>query len=226
MAEATRPIGWTRRGRPVWPQAGGSGDGGEAGETTGQPAAEPAGNEPTSGGDGDPGKQSTDPPPDGVAQETWDALGDPGKRALKAERDRAAQAEQRAKELEGERDKLKQAQMTAEEKAVEDAKAEARSEALATARQRILSSEVHAHAAGKLDNPQLAERLVDTDDLIDDDLNVDTAKLTERIDRLIEDNPGLAPAKGTQAGSKDAGARSPGDSSPSMDDLLRAAAGR
>lgn len=66
LGEPVRPIGFLPNGRPVFPIAGGAPD---------DPPADP---------------------PEGVTPEEWDALGDPGKRAIVRERARADDAERRA----------------------------------------------------------------------------------------------------------------------------------
>jgi hypothetical protein len=74
--------------------------------------------------------------PDGVSQEAWGALGDPGKAALTSERDARAAAEKSAADLQAQLDKIAEANLSELEKAQKAAK-EA-SETAATARTEAL----------------------------------------------------------------------------------------
>lgn len=73
-----RPIGYRRDGRAIWPILGGS-------EPPNQPPANPP---------APPAPAAVPQRPDGVTEEEWNALGDPGKRALDRERQARTAAEQ------------------------------------------------------------------------------------------------------------------------------------
>jgi hypothetical protein len=62
-------------------------------------------------------------PPEGVPQQAWDALGDPGKAAITAEREARAAAERSAAELKAKLDEVERAKMSDLERAQADAKA-------------------------------------------------------------------------------------------------------
>jgi hypothetical protein len=76
----------------------------------------------------------------------------------------------------------------------------------------LLENAVAAAAAGRLADPQDAMRLVDISDItVGDDGKVDSAKLKERIDKLLTDKPYLAASPGGRSGSgAPSGARPPG----------------
>lgn len=192
----------------------------------------------TPGGDkGDGNGQQPDPqqPASGAGSTSGTATGqqgtpdnadaamatDAGRAALQAERQarrdaeaRATAAETAAKDATSDRDK-----------AIADAKAEARREILEDANARLIRAEVVAAAAGKMANPQLAPKLLDlTAFKVERDGTVDAKDLAKAIDKLLEDEPYLA---GRAApGSADGGRQgTPAGSQPSMDKLLRIAAG-
>lgn len=142
-----------------------------------------------------------------------EALGDAGKKALdamKAERN-AAKAEARAKaaELEQLRQELALKDKPAEEQAIETAKAEARSEAIKAANDRILRSELRAAATGKLADPTDAALYINLSDFtVTDDGEVDSGALNEAIAELIEKKPHLAAQKANRFdGNADQGAK-------------------
>lgn len=61
-------------------------------------------------------------PPEGVSQEAWGALGDPGKAAIAAERARATAAEKAASEAQAKLDAIEKANLSELERAQADAK--------------------------------------------------------------------------------------------------------
>lgn len=159
--------------------------------------------------------------------ETTDALGDAGKRALEEERAARRDAERARKTLEKELETLRQQSMSDGEKAVARAKAEGRTEALATANGRLLRAEVKALAAGKLADPADAVHFLNLDGLtVDDDGEVDAKAITKAIDQLLKDKPYLAAGSQRVQGSGDGGARGPATAHADMNALLRRAAGR
>lgn len=143
-----------------------------------------------SGDEIDPDEDETDP-------EGADSLGDPGKKALdrmKTERNEAKRASRaQAKEIAELKRQLEAKDKTPEENELEQARAEARAEALTAANARVLRSEVKSAAAGKLKNPADALKLLELTDFdIDDNGDVDTTQIQEAIDDLLADKPYLA----------------------------------
>jgi hypothetical protein len=194
--EPIRPLGWRRNGAPIWPILGASeeeGDGSDGGD-----AADSEGG--SDGGDADEG--------DGDDQGGEDQLGDAGKKALdamkakwRAERDARREAERKLTEVtkpdgDGEPD-------------AETIRSQARAEAIAEANERIVRSEVKAAAAGKLNDPSDALRLLDLSQFeVDNDGNVDEDDIAEAIEDLIKKKPYLAAQGGKRfQGSGDGGAR-------------------
>lgn len=97
----------------------------------------------------------------------------------------------------------------AEEQAIETAKAEARSEAIKAANDRILRSELRAAATGKLADPTDAALYINLSDFtVTDDGEVDSGALNEAIAELIEKKPHLAAQKANRFdGNADQGAK-------------------
>lgn len=122
-----------------------------------------------------------------------DGLGDAGKKALAAERAAAKAAEKRAKAAEAELAKLREATATDSEKALAAAKAEGAAEALVTAHRMILTAEVKAAAAGVLQDPDDAVRLLDLDGFeVGGDGVVDVKAITREVEALAKAKPYLA----------------------------------
>lgn len=139
-----------------------------------------------------------DPPPDDPDDD--EPLGDAGKKALERERRARREAEKRAKraeELEQELEQFREQQMSEQEKAIEQAKREAaektREEILGEVTREKLETRLVRAATGKLANPELVTRLIDTDDLDPDDAEA----ISAAVDRLLEQEPYLA-ASATQ----------------------------
>lgn len=158
---------------------------------------------------------SEDPPPVD--------LGDAGKAAIKAERDRAKAAEAALKKLQKEHEELRAANQTDAERALEEARAEGRQAALdeaadlrATAHRRILEAEVIRAAAGKLADPADAVRLLDLE--VPDDGEVDTEAIEAAIAELVDQKPYLAAT--VRQGSGGGGARPAGEP-PSVEQQIR-----
>jgi hypothetical protein len=105
----------------------------------------------------------------------------------------------------GEYEQLRAQSQTDQEKAIEAARAEGRSEVQTASNERLIRAEVRAAAAGKLADPADAVRLLDVSGLaVGDDGTVDAKALAERISQLVKDKPYLA-AK-TFQGTGDGGA--------------------
>lgn len=141
------------------------------------------------------------------------ALGDAGKRALDAMKQRVKDAETARKAEKARADALEAAaalrDKPAEEQAIETAKAEARTEALKAANDRILRSELRAAATGKLADPTDAALYINLSDFtVTDDGEVDSDALNEAISELIEKKPHLAAPKANRFdGNADQGAK-------------------
>ena len=124
-------------------------------------------------------------------------LGDKGKQALDRMKAARNDAKKLAKEREAEIAELKR-QLAAKDKSpeeneLEQARAEARAEAITAANARVIRYEVKSAAAGKLRNPALAIRLLDLSDFdVDENGDVDTEQIQEAISDLLEENPELA----------------------------------
>lgn len=152
-------------------------------------------------------------------------LGDAGKKALEQERAARKAAEKASRKAEAELADLRKQSMSEQERAVVEAREQARTEALAEANRRIINAEVKAAAAGKLANPKLGTRLLDLDQFkVDDEGNVDVEAISAAIDGLLEAEPYLAAgATPRTPGSADGGPRGAPKTVTDMDALLRAA---
>jgi hypothetical protein len=172
----------------------------------------------TDGGDADGGDESGG---------TDDAgLGEAGQKALAAERDARRKAERALKQHEAELAKLREATQSEQEKALAQARAEGKAEALQTANQRLIEASVKAAAAGKLANPALAVRLLDLDEFtVNDDGEVDDTAIAKAIDALVTNEPYLAAGAKPQTSTGGGGAR-PDTPTVDMTSLIRKAAGR
>ncbi|MGP4995104.1 hypothetical protein [Glutamicibacter ardleyensis] len=145
----------------------------------------------------DSGDEDEDKDPDGSED-----LGDKGKNALRAMKEKVKASKKAEREAKAELARSK----SAEGKSTEDLAAEQEREKRETAildkaNDRILRSEIKSAAAGKLQNPGLAVRLLDLSDFeVDEDGNVDEDEIAEAIDELLEKEPYLAAqsGKGTQ----------------------------
>lgn len=193
LGEPVLPIGYLPSGRPVYPIAGGAEDGAEGGD----------------------GKGKEEPP-------TFEAI------TSQADLDKALGARlarERAK-FEGfddfkkkadEYDKAIEAARTDQEKAVEAAKSEGRTEALTAANGRLIAAEARALASeAKFRNPGLAIKALELEDVkVSDDGTVDAAAIKAKLKELSDADPYLlddgkkpAPkpdkAQGGQAASSDA----------------------
>ena len=136
-------------------------------------------------------------------------LGDPGKKALDAERQARREAEKRAKradDLEAELNKLREQQMSEQEKAINTARDEARREAETEFARERLTDRIRVAAARRLNDPEDAVRLLDLDGIDPSAENV-TSAIEEQIGQLIESKPYLAVTSATPSGSTDAGSR-------------------
>lgn len=163
----------------------------------------------------------TTPADDTADQSATDDLGDPGKKALEAERNARKEAEKARKALEREIAQLRTANLSEAEKAVAEAEARGRTAAITEFGERLVRSNFIAEAARR--NPEFDAASV-LDDLnlrrfVGDDGEPDTDAITKSVERLI-------PAGGgPRFGNADQGPRGT-SSAPDFNQALRRAAGR
>lgn len=153
---------------------------------------------------------STDGPPADPPKD--EPLGEPGMKALEAERAARKEAEKKAKraeELEAELAQLRQDSMSEQERAIEQARQEAaeaaRNAVLSEVREERLNARVEAAATGKFADPKDAAAFLDLSDLDPDD----TEAIAAEIDRVLEAKPYLKASSTPPPGSADQGARTP-----------------
>lgn len=159
--------------------------------------------------------------PEGAEQ-----LGDPGKRALdamkdkwKAERDKRRGLEERLAEQARPAD--------GESPDPEAVLRQAEKAAMAKANQRIVRAEVKAAAAGKLADPGDAYKFLDLSQFeVDDEGNLDADEVADAVDALIKSKPYLAAQGGKSQrfqGTADSGARKGSSRPPQLteDDVKR-----
>ena len=111
--------------------------------------------------------------------EKWKSFSRTNEKAAKAERDRADK-------LQKELDEAKRSQMSDQEKAVEEAKAAGRAEALTEAGEKVARAEFKAAAAGRL-KPEALDTLLDNVNLssfLDANGEVDTTRVASFIDSV------------------------------------------
>lgn len=127
------------------------------------------------------------------------------RKALQAERLARREADKRAKTFE---QQLADKDKPADELAIETARREARAEAQKSANERIARLEVKAALAGKVSNPALALRLIDTSAIeVDGDGEVDADAIESAIATLLADAPELAVKAQRFQGGADQGAK-------------------
>lgn len=153
---------------------------------------------------GQPGDQGVTPPVDPPAAPPAPQDGETDatklQRALDRERSLRKDAERRAKENEAAKqraDELEQASQSDTEKAVTAARREAAAETMAKAHGMLRSAEARAVAAElRFQDPRDATVLIDLSDVqVADDGTVDTAAITERLQKLAEAKPYLVAAE-------------------------------
>lgn len=147
---------------------------------------------------------ATPPPPEAPQEEADPAdLGDAGKQAISRMKAERNAARDEAKQLRDRLAELEQAQMTEQERAVAEAKAAGRAEALAEVSVKLVNSEFKAAAAGRLDDDNLTTLLegINHATFLDDSGEV----TVERVRALID---GIAPAPQQGAADLGQGARS------------------
>lgn len=189
-------------GRPVWPVLGGAPDDQDDNDDSqGDNDADP---------DDDPGadQDDNDADPEGA-----DALGDPGKKALDAQKAKWKAERDRRRELERELEEARRPK--GDDNDAPDAdqiRADAEKTATAKANKRIIRAELKAAASGKLADPSDAMVFIDVDQFeVDTNGDIDPDEIAEAITDLITRKPHLA-ARATQRfqGTGDGGSRNGG----------------
>lgn len=165
---------------------------------------------------------------DSASGDGADSLGDPGKKALAAMKEREKAARAKARELEREIAELRaaaeSANKTPDEQAIDAARREAEAEATARANERILRYGVRAAATGRLANPEDALSFLDISQFdVDSDGNVSDDEISDAITELLEKKPYLA-AQGGRVSLDSGSGKSPGPRQLTRDDLSRMSA--
>lgn len=151
-----------------------------------------------------------------------DGLSDPGREAIRRERDAAKEWKTKAETAQKELERLTAATQTDSERAISAARAEERSRFDADRRRfqvRLELQEAGLPAALAADL-STSERFAGLK--VGDDGSVDAASIAEVIEKLRTDTPAIF---GTQRGSADGGVRGPSPRASSMNDYIRQAAG-
>lgn len=109
-------------------------------------------------------------------------------------------------------DELKKSSMTEQEKAVEQAKADARAELLRETAPRLVSAEFRAVAAGRLTSEQVAELIEDLDmtKYLTESGEVDTERVTKKVDALAPKGDGKPVFPDLGQGKRDTAKPDPG----------------
>lgn len=178
-----------------------------------------------------PEADATPEPTSTPTEDTEDApLGPAGEKALNEWKARAKAAEadaKKAREYETELTKLREAQMSEQEKAVEAARNEGRTEAATLANARLFRAELKAAAKGKLANPDLladpdvALKLLDLGEYpITATGDIDAEAISAAVDSFIEREPYLAASATQRPGPIEQGARADTTAVKSIDDQI------
>lgn len=196
-------------GRAVWPVLGGSGDG-DADDNDGQGTADNNDGQ----GDNTDGQDGPDNDGDDTDPEGADQLGDPGKKALQATKEKWKAERDRRKQLERELEQARKgtSKGDSDEPDPDRIRADAERAATAKANQRIIRAEVRAAAAGKLADPKDALKFLDLDQFeVGEDGEIDTDEIADAITDLITNKPYLAAQSGKRfQGTGDGGSRNGG----------------
>lgn len=160
---------------------------------------------------------TTEPPADDTQAEPpiegEEHLGDPGKKALDAMKQRAKAAEASAREARTELEQLRSqlAEATAKGEAVDVDKAVAEKAAAIEAnyQRKVAVAEIRAAAVGKVVDPELVPSLpgFEPDKFLTDSGEVDQEAIAKAIDELVTSKPYLAPQREQGKGSGDGGFR-------------------
>ncbi|WP_017612109.1 hypothetical protein [Nocardiopsis salina] len=188
-ATGLRALAVLPSGRIVWPVLGGDGTGDG---DTGQPDA------PEGEGDGEPegGEQNDDQgePGDGEGEPEGAAqLGDPGKKALAAQKQKWRSERDKRRELEKQLAEATKTKGDGDEPTPDQIRADAEQAATAKANRRIVKAELKAAAAGRLADPSDVNAFIDLDQFeVDGDGELDADEISEAITDLLTRKPHLA----------------------------------
>lgn len=167
-------------------------------------------------GEEDPPEPSEDPPSEDPPQEEDppgdpEALGDPGKRALDAERQARKDAEREKRELQKKLEEAQRAQMDDHERALAEARDEAVAETATKYASRLAAARAEALAAARTHDPDAAVQLLgDLTAFVTEDGEVDTDAMSTALDELVEAKPYLkSDAATAPVGGADQGRRPP-----------------
>jgi len=151
---------------------------------------------------------------------TTDDLGDAGKKALDTERAARKESDRRFKALEKELQQVRQSSMTDADKAVAEAKAAGRTEAVGEFGKRLARTEFDAVAGRRNPDFDTASALewVDLGRFVGDDGEPDSKAIKAAVERLVPTPEGGPP-------SFDGGARTSATPAKDMNDILRRATG-
>jgi hypothetical protein len=195
-------------------------------EQTGPGGATPAATKSDSGRTTEPAPTAT--PPSGAPSATGDGsgtgtgagepLGQPGLEALRSERERADQAERARRDAET---ALRNA-TTEQDRAIAQARLEARQEVLGEANTRLVRAEIIAGAAGRFADPNGIADLLNPALFLGPNGEIRQDEIARAIDRLAAAAATTRPAPGNG----DGGARSGPVSSFDMNSTIRRLAGR
>jgi hypothetical protein len=166
-------------------------------------------------GEAPPAPPAADPPADKA----------PTAEDVRALTDALANERKRREQTQGELDELRKAAMSDNEKAIAEAKAAGRAEAMTEVNARLLAAEVRAVAADRLADASDAVRLLDLDDLANTDGTPNEKAIVAALDKLVEAKPYLAKAVPAAGGGPPAsrppqGARD-GGQAEAPDDFIR-----
>lgn len=170
----------------------------------GQPPEEAPPEEPTEGEQPPEGE-------DGGESEGADQLGDAGKKALDAMKDKVKAERQKRRDVEAELEKLRteaSKKPEDEQPSADEIRREAEKAATQKANARIVRSEIRAAAAGKLADPKDALTFLDVDQFdVDENGEIDSDEVADAIDDLLKSKPYLAAQGGKRfQGTGDGGA--------------------
>ena len=128
------------------------------------------------------------------------------KKALAAERKARKEAERKERDAAA---RLADRDKEPAEQAIEQAKREAREEAQAAFNQRLVQAELKAALAGKVSNPALALRVIDSSEIdVDANGEVDPQSVTDAIEAALTQYPELKPVDSKKfTGTADQGSR-------------------
>ena len=165
------------------------------------------------------------PTPEPPAPEADEPLGEPGKRALDAERAAHKEAKRQLREMETQLEEARLAQMSEQEKAVAEARKAGELDATSKVQTRLFAAETKVAAAGKLADPSLladpdvALKLLGLDQIpVTPDGDIDSEAISQAIDTLVEGRPFLGlsgatpkPPPGSADGGPQGGTHKPDD---------------